>query len=473
MSETASDDAQTAGPDPETAIEDSRIREDFVDDIQDAVDAGDGERVRQLVGQLHPADIADLVQLVDQNRRPGLIRALGDRFDGDVVAELDDWVRDDVLAELPTAAVADMVTQLDTDDAVAIIEDLEADQQREVLQAMPADERVAIEEALSYPEESAGRLMQRDLIAVPEYWTIGQTIDFLRDRPDLTTEFWEIFVVDPQHRPVGTMKLSWVLRTPRQIAVADVMQREQTLIPVDMDREELAFKFQQYGLISAAVVNAADQLVGMITVDDVVHIISEEAGEDFIKLAGAGEADINAPARDAARSRFGWLAANFLTAIAASSVIATFGGSIAHMVTLAVLMPIVASMGGNAGTQTMAVAVRALAARQLTPSNATRIVLKEARVALINGGALALIVGGCVAAWFGCPNLGMVMGAALVINILTAGLAGIMVPLTLEKFGHDPAVASSVFVTMCTDCMGFLSFLGLATLVGPGHLCGS
>jgi magnesium transporter len=462
---------ESAGPDPEMVIEDNRLRPEFVAEIIEAVDAGASDRVRALVSQLHPADIADLVGLVSVNRRAQLIADLGDRMDADVIAELSDWVRDDVLAELPAEAVADMVTQLDTDDAVAIIEDMEVEQQREVLQAMPADERVAIEEALSYPEGSAGRLMQRDLIAVPEYWTIGQTIDFLRENQHLTNEFWEIFVVGPQHKPSGTMRLSWVLRAPRWVTVSDVMQREQTLIPFDMDREELAYKFQQYGLISAAVVNQAGQLVGQITVDDVVHIIAEEAESDALKLSGATEADINEPVIDAYRGRVRWLVVNFGTAIIASLIISLFGATIEQMVALAALMPIVASLGGNAGTQTMAVSVRALATNQLTASNAPRIVWKEARVAFLNGITLALLAAFGAGLWFGCSALGGVIAAAMVINIIIAGLAGVLVPLTLDRMGQDPALASSIFVTMITDSMGFLAFLGLATVFGLGTQC--
>lgn len=451
---------------PREIIEDNRLRGDFVDDVVAALDTHDTERARALVEPLHPADVADLFELVDADHRQPLAAALGDKLNADVLAEMNDWVRDELLHLLAPHEVADVVVQLDTDDAVAIIEDLEADEQRAVLRAMPADDRAAIEEALSYPEESAGRLMQRDLVAVPEHWTIGQVIDFLRDNPDLATDFWEIFVVDPGHKPVGTMRLSWVLRAPRSVGVSDVMQREQTLIPVDMDQEEVAYRFQKYALISAAVVDAAGRLVGVITVDDIVHIIQEEAGEDILRLSGAGEGDINEPVFDTVKARIRWLVANLGTALVASSVIALFEGTIAQMVALATLMPIVASLGGNAGTQTMAVAVRALATNQLTESNTRRTIWKEIRVALINGGAIALLIGAGTTLFFGNPALGAVIAAAMVINILVAGLAGVFVPLTLDRMGIDPAVASSVFVTMTTDTMGFLAFLGLATAAG-------
>jgi len=291
-------------------------------------------------------------------------------------------------------------------------------------------------------------------------------LDYLRSNEDLTTDFWEIFVVDPSHRPVGTCKLSWILRTPRSIAIADVMQREQSLIPVDMDQEEVALRFQKYALISAAVIDQSGRLVGMITVDDVVHIIQEEAGEDILKLSGAGDGDINEPVLDSYRSRVRWLIVNLGTALVASAVIAMFEGTIANMVALAALMPLVAGVGGNAGTQTMAVTVRALATNQLTQSNTLRSIVREVRVALLNGLTVAAVIGLGAALLFANFQLGLVIAAAMLINIVVAGLAGVVVPVTLERFRADPAVASSVFVTMITDSIGFLAFLGLATATG-------
>jgi magnesium transporter len=309
--------------------------------------------------------------------------------------------------------------------------------------------------------------MRRDFIAVPEHWTVGQVIDFLRSDEQLATDFFEIFVVDPSHHPIGTCLLSWILRTPRRIAVADVMQREQTLIPVDMDQEEVALRFQKYALVSAAVIDQSGRLVGMITVDDVVHIIQEEASEDALLLSGAGvEGDINEPVLDSYRSRVRWLIANLGTALVASTVISLFEGAIAQMVALAVLMPIVAGVGGNAGTQTLAVTVRALATNQLSSSNRWRAVGREIRVALLNGATIALIIGIGVSLAFANPLLGGVIAAAMLANIVIAGLSGALVPLTLERAGADPAVSSSIFVTMTTDSMGFLVFLGLAVASG-------
>jgi magnesium transporter len=423
--------------------------------VLDALAAGDDEGARALVEPLHPADIADLFELVGDEERVALARAVADLLNGDVFAEMNDYVREQLIQALEPHEVADIASELDTDDAVAIIEDMDEDEQRAVLRALDPDDRAAIEEALSFPEESAGRLMQRELIAVPEHWTVAETIEFLRDDEELTTDFWEIFVVDPGHRPIGTCQLSWIMRAPGQIVIGDVMKREQTLIPVDMDQEEVALRFQKYALISAAVVDASGRLVGMITVDDIVHIIQQEAGEDVLRLSGAGEGDINEPIFDSYKSRVRWLLANLVTAMVASSVIA-----------LATLMPIVAGVGGNAGTQTLAVTVRALATNQLTQSNTARAIMREIRVAMMNGITVAAVIGVGVSLVFGNPALGMVIAAAMMTNILVAGLAGVLVPVTLDRFDADPAVASSVFVTMTTDSIGFLAFLGLATASG-------
>ena len=452
---------------PDTQLdEDDRLKPDFVRAVLDAVEADDDEGARALVEPLHPADIADLFELVPAEERPGLARAVTDLLDGDVFAEMNDYVREDLIDALEPHQVADIASELDTDDAVAIIEDMEPEDQREVLRALDPDDRAAIEEALSYPEESAGRLMQRELIAVPEHWTVGDTIDYLRGNDDLTTDFWEIFVVDPAHKPIGTCQLSWIMRTPRSVTISDVMKREQTLVPVDMDQEEVALRFQKYALISAAVVDASGRLVGMITVDDIVHIISQEAGEDILRLSGAGEGDINEPIVLTVRTRITWLVVNLGTAILASSVVGLFQGEIAKFALLAVLMPIVSGMGGNAGTQTLAVVVRALATNQLTSSNTTRMILRELRIAAANGAGLGALIGTGTYLVFANPLLAVVIGLAMIINNLIAGLAGVLVPVSLERAGVDPAVSSAVFVTMMTDCMGFFSFLGLAALTG-------
>lgn len=455
---------------PRDALEEGRLSRGFVASVESALEAEDYETARSLVAPLHPADIADLFALVPEGARSQLASAIGEALDADVIAELDDYVREDVLAEMSPGEVADMVTRLDTDDAVAIIEDLEADEQREVLDALAPADRADIEAALTYPEESAGRLMQRELVAVAETMTVADVFAHVRASTDPATDFWEIFVIDESGKPVGTMRLSWLMTTPPDIAVSDIMQREQTLIPVDMDQEEVALIFQKYALISAAVVDGEGRLVGMITVDDVVHIISQEAGEDVLKLSGAGDGDINEPVFTTYRTRSRWLMTNLATGIISASVIGAFSDSIEALVALAALSPIVASVGGNAGNQTMAVTVRALATNQLTEANTRRTIWREIRVALLNGLTLALMMGLGTYAFFGNAALGAVIACAMLFNILVAGCAGVMVPLTLERLEADPAVASSVFVTMITDSMGFFLFLGLATLVGVNYL---
>ena len=470
MSETAAFPSEAPEPVQIDSVMDAddRLRPDFVERVLDAVEAGDDETARALVAPLHPADVADLIELARADERDGLVAALAGIVDADVIAELNDHVRELLVDEMEPQQVADLAGQLDTDDAVAMLEDLEDDEQRAVLRAMEPDDRAAIEEALSFPAESAGRLMQRDLIAVPEHWSVGQVIDYLRADEELTNDFWEVFVVSPSHRPVGTCKLSALLRSSREIRIADIMLDDQTLIPVDMDQEEVALRFQKYALISAAVVDPSGRLVGMITVDDIVHIIQEEAGEDVLLLSGAGDGDINEPVHLTIRTRLTWLVINLGTAMVAASVVGLFQGEISRFALLAVLMPIVSGMGGNAGTQTLAVVVRAIATNQLTDSNTLRMIGREFKIALANGLALGLLIGGGTWLVFHNGPLGAVIGAAMIINNLVAGLAGILVPVSLDRANVDPAVSSAVFVTMATDVMGFFSFLGLAQLAGLG-----
>jgi magnesium transporter len=464
-----SNDADAIAPEleaPVTLDEDDRMAPDFVRSVLDALDENRPEEAYRLAEPLHAADIADLFELTQRERRGDLARALGDLMSADVLAEINDWVREDLLDVLPAAQVADLAGQMDTDDAVAFIEDLEEEEQQAVLAELDPEDRAVIEDALSYPEESAGRIMQRELVAAPEHMSVGQLIDFLRENQDLTTEFWEIFIVDPQHRPIGTCRLSWIMRTPRNISLSDVMRRDQTLIPVDMDQEEVALRFQKYALISAAVVDDAGRLVGVITADDIVHIIQEEAGEDILRLSGAGEGDINEPIADSYKARVRWLVANLGTAMLPAFIILQFGGAIEAMFALAALGPIVASLGGNAGTQTLAVTVRALATNQVTQSNTMRAIWREVRVAVLIGATVAVIAG--LAAWllFANPMLGAVIASAILFNILIAGLSGVAIPIILDRLDQDPAVSSSIFVTMITDSMGFLIFLGLAVFAG-------
>ncbi|MYL98796.1 magnesium transporter [Novosphingobium sp. FGD1] len=462
----AEDIAVVDAPESESLDEDNRLKPEFVRSVKEALHEEDSDRVYDLVEPLHPADIADLFELVDERERLTLARSIRDLMGVEVIAEMNDWVREALMEALPADVVAEIAGELDTDDAVAMLEDLDEEDQQAVLAEMEPEDRAAIESALSYPDESAGRMMSRDHVAVPETMTVGDLIDYLREHRELPTEFWEVFCVDPMHRPVGTCALSWILRCPRNIPLYDVMARDQTLIPADMDQEEVALRFQKYALISAAVVDKSGRLIGQITVDDIVHIIQEEAGEDALLLSGAGDGDINEPIRDAYSARVRWLIANLLTATLASSVIAMFEDTISRMVALATLMPIVAGLGGNAGTQTLAVTVRALATNQLTASNAWRAVRRELSIALLNGCTVAVVIGIAVSLIFGNVILGLVIALAMMTNILIAGMAGVFVPLTLERLKADPAIASSIFVTMTTDSMGFLVFLGLATVSG-------
>ncbi|NIJ40080.1 magnesium transporter [Parvibaculum indicum] len=436
----------------------------FVRAVVDAIDRADRPQVRSLVLDLRPADLAELLELVRQDERHALVEMIGSDLNPETLHELDESVRDDVMEMLDPSVIASAVAEMDSDDAVYLLEDMDAQDQREILEQLPATDRAVLEKSLEYPDYSAGRLMQRELVAVPPFWDIGQTIDYLREADQLPDEFYEIFVVDPGYKPVGTVPLSRVMRTKRPVKMSEVMEEEQTLIPVNMDQEDVALLFSKYDLISAAVVDEDERLVGVITVDDIVEVITEEATEDIRRLGGVGEEAISDTVIQTTRSRFSWLFLNLLTAILASAVIGLFDGTISQMVALAVLMPIVASMGGNAGTQTMTVAVRALATKDLVPFNASRIVTREVMVGFLNGIMFALLMGVIGGLWFENPALGMIIAAAMIINLVAAGLAGILIPIGLDKLGVDPAVSSAVFLTTVTDVVGFFAFLGLAAL---------
>ena len=433
--------------------------------IQEALEADDLDRVEALVVPLHAADMADLLEIVTADERRLVVDALRPQFDPDILAELDETVRDEVVEQLSTNELAAAVAQLDTDDAVYLIEDLDEAEKQAILAAVPEADRVAVEEGLAFPENSAGRLMQRDLVAVPVYWTIGQTIDFLRSADDLPDEFYDIFVVDARHVPTGYVPLSRAMRTRRPVLVREIMEPDLRTIPADMDQEDVAYLFHQYGLVSAPVVDDSGRLIGVVTVDDVVGVIDEEAEEDIMRLGGVSETDLHEPAWRTTRRRFAWLLVNLGTAIVASTVIWQFDATIEQMVALAVLMPIVASMGGNAGTQTLTVTVRALATKDVTPANAMRLVGKEGAVGLANGVLFAVITGAVAVAWFGDPVLGGVIALAMVVNMVVAGFAGILIPLGLDRIGVDPAVAATVLLTTITDVVGFFGFLGLAALL--------
>ena len=446
------------------------IDPDLEQNIVDALEEGDKERVSSLLELLHTSDTADLLERLNPDGRRALIEILREDFDPDILPELDDEVLDDVVEELGVEETAAAVAELELDDAVQIIEELDEDDQQQVLNAIPAGPRTLIEEALAFPEDSAGRLMQREVVTAPTFWTVGQTIDFLRETADadedaLPEVFYDIYIVDPARRPVGTIALSSLMRTRRPVPVEEVMERDMQVISATVDQEEVAFLFRQRDLVSAPVVDEGGRLVGSITIDDVVDVIHEEHEEDIMRLGGVSEDDLYDAAVDTTRSRFTWLLVNLGTAILASIVIGMFQATIEQMVALAVLMPIVASMGGNAGTQALTVAVRALAMKELTATNAMRVVGKEILVGGINGVLFAVLTGFVAWVWFGDPAIGFVIALAMIVNMIVAGFAGSTIPIMLERMGIDPAVASSVVLTTITDVAGFFVFLGLAALM--------
>lgn len=432
--------------------------------VIDAVEAGDRGRLRELVDHLPTPDFADLIAMLEPDQRLLLIGLLGADMDLEVFSELDSSVRDQLAEALPNEELARVAASLDTDDAAYLIENLEESDREEVLARLPGSDRAALERNLEYPEETAGRLMQAAYVAVPPFWSVGQVIDHMRVAKDLPESFVDMFVVDPGYRVLGSLDLSRLLRAPRTALVERIMSTDRHEVLAIADQEEVARQFERYNLMSAPVVDANRRLVGVITVDDVVDVIQEEAEEDLRALAGVGDERLTDSVARVAPPRFWWLAVNLATAILASTVIKVFDATIQHMVALAVLMPIVASMGGNAGTQTMTVAVRALAMRQLAASRVPRFVLRETAVGLINGLAFAALMGIIAWWWFGSSTLGGVIGAAMVINLLAAALAGILIPIALDRLGFDPAVSSTVFVTTVTDVVGFFAFLGLAAL---------
>ncbi len=451
---------------------DERGREDFsldqslIPTVRRALAEGDRARLEALLGPLHPADIADLLEQVDSTDRRGILSLGGGVIDGDVLSELDEALREEAIDVLPADALSEAVRELDSDDVVDLVEDLEEEQQAAILRTLGRADRAAVEKALSYPEDSAGRLMQREVVIAPEHWTVGEVIDFMRARDDLPDQFYHVILTDPRLKPAGYVTLGQILARPRSVRLADISDDSFRTIRVTQPEADVAYAFNQYHLISAPVVDEDDRLVGVITIDDAMAVLDEEHEEDILRLAGVGgESSLSDSVFETTRQRFPWLLVNLLTAILASFVIAQFEDTIARFVALAVLMPIVASMGGNAGTQSLTVAVRALATRDLTGSNAFRVVRREALVGLLNGVVFAVVMGGVGILWFGNGLLGAVIAAAMVINLVIAGLAGILIPIALDKLGVDPALASGAFVTTVTDVVGFLAFLGLAAWV--------
>ena len=432
--------------------------------VINAIADGKTERVQALVAPLHPADQADLLERLNKVQRFRLYRMLGSSLDTETLTFLHEDMLDEALSIIGTEEVARALPELDSDDAVDILEELEQEELDNILAALPVAERIFVEESLSFPEDSAGRMMQREVVVAPSHWTVGQVIDFMRNQSDLPDDFYSIFIIDPARRVIGQVMLSQVLISQRPKRLSELMENTPHQIPVTMDQEEVALLFVRYGLLSTAVVDDQGRIVGMITVDDIVDVIEEEAEEDIMALGQVSDMNIRSSLLDTLKARFSWLMINLGTAVIASVVIGMFDETIEKLVTLAVLMPIVASMGGNAGTQTVTVAVRAIAMRQLSPQTVRGFVAREVSVGLLNGVIFAVTCGAVSWLWFDNPEIALVMAAAMLFNLVVAGLSGAMIPLTLERIGVDPAVASSVFITTVTDVIGFLSFLGLAAL---------
>ncbi len=433
--------------------------------ITDAIENDDRRALIDSFADAHPADIADVLEQISSGKRDDFIRLAEQDFPSDVLPELEEGLRDEILPLIDPKLLADAVGEMDSDDAVYLVESLDADLKEDVLSSLTVSDRIGIERSLEYPEYSAGRMMQRDMVVVPPFWTVGQTIDMMRAREDLPEEFYEIIVTDPAHKPLGTVLLSRLMASRRPVMMDTIMGDDFRVIDATDTQENVGYIFNQYHLVSAPVVDESGRLAGVITIDDAMRAMDDETKEDLLRLGGVGDEELTDSVIEIAKQRLPWLAVNLLTAVLASAVIAQFDAVIESIVALAILMTIVASMGGNAGTQTLTVAVRALATKDITPTNAMRIISREASVGLLNGIVFAVVMGMLTWAWYGDPALGGVLGAAMIINMIVAALAGILIPIWLEKLGADPALASAVFVTTVTDVVGFLAFLGLAALV--------
>ena len=436
----------------------------WIDRLRAHLAAGEDAEIVELMAPLHASDSGDVLVALEADERAGLVKMLGDRFDYSALTEVDDAIRTEIIEGLSNEQIARGVSVLDSDDAVQILEDIDAPAREEILARMPAFERLSLTRSLDFPEDSAGRRMQTEFIAIPPFWTVGQTIDYLREEKDLPDEFFQIYVVDPGYSLLGTLPLDKFLRARRQVRIEDIMNKNVFEVEAGEDQEEAARMFERYDLVELAVVDENKRLVGVLTVDDMVDVIHEEASEDIRLLAGVGDEELSDNVWSAVRSRSSWLVVNLVTAVLASIVIGLFDATIEQMVALAVLMPIVASMGGNAGTQTMTITVRALALRELDPHRIGRLVLREVSAGAINGILFAVLIGIVTAVRFNNLSLGVVIGLAMVVNMVAAGTAGILIPLALNRLKIDPAIASSTFVTAITDVVGFFAFLGLAGL---------
>ncbi len=447
---------------PELHDENGVISTNWLNEIKKAIISSDKKRVKQLMADVHTADVGDVLEALKADYRLKLISLLGDDFDYSALTEVDEAVRLPLIESLPNTQIARGVADIDSDDAVYILEDIDESEREDILAKVPPSERMSLKRSLDYPEESAGRRMQSEFIAIPPFWTVGKTIDWLRSEDNLPNEFHQIYVVDPTYNLVGIVPLDRLLRAKREVKIQDLMNKEIIVIPATMDQEEAAHIFEHYDLVEVGVVDENNRLVGVLTIDDIVDVIQEEADEDFRALVGVGDENISDSIFSAIKSRLTWLLVNLATAILASAVIALFDATIEQMVALAVLMPIVASMGGNAGTQTMTVTVRAISMREIDKFNIYRLINREALVGLANGVIFAFIMGIIAIIWFSNISLGLVIALAMIVNMAAAGIAGILIPLGLNKIGIDPAVASSAFVTTITDVVGFFAFLGLA-----------
>ena len=443
--------------------EDGVILASFLAHIGAAIADRDTLTLKRDVAGLHQSELGDLLEALLPEQRLALVELMGSDFDFSALTEVDEAIRLDIVDNLPNEQIAQAVQELDSDDAVYILEDLDAEDQNEILAQLPFTERIRLRRSLDYPEESAGRRMQTEFVAVPPFWTIGQTIDYLRDDKDLPERFSQVFVIDPTFKLLGAVDLDQILRTKRAVKIDEIMHETRHAIPATMDQEEAAREFEQYDLLSAAVVDENERLVGVLTIDDVVDVIQQEAEEDLLRMGGVGDEELSDTVASISKSRVPWLFVNLCTAFISASVISMFGATIEEMVALAALMPIVASLGGNAGTQTMTVTVRALATRDLDIYNAGRVIRREVMVGLLNGAIIATLLGLVAGFWFHNPDLGFVIAAAMIVNMLAAALGGILIPLLLDKLGADPAISSSIFTTMITDVIGFLAFLSFAT----------
>jgi magnesium transporter len=440
------------------------FNKEFINVFSKKIKDNDTEFLNKTLKELHPADSADIIENLVPENRSKLIELEGFNLDPEIFIELNESIQTEVFILLSTESIANILKRLESDNALKIIENLDEKKKLTVLNKLPPKDRFLLEEGLSYPVDSAARIMQREFTAIPSDWSVGQTIDYLRESKDLPEEFLEIFIIDNNFKPIGTVPSSKVLTTARESKMNSIMNEMQVLIPVNMDKEEVGHIFENYNLVSAGVVDKGNKLVGMITGDDVFTVLKEEAEEDVLRLAGVGDEEITDSILQKTKRRFNWLLLNLFTALLATWVISRFGASIEQMVALAFLMPIVASMGGNAGMQTLAVTIRALATKELSSGNINQIVTKEFVIGILNGIIFAIITGVIVQLWFKEFNLSILIGVSMILNMIVAGLFGILVPISLKKFNIDPAIASSVFVTTITDVIGFLSFLGLGAI---------